>query len=98
MTVCRALLLLLKNPTFAFLCLAGATEATLIAGMSTFGPKFLESQFGLSASEAATWFGGWRPASGEQSEPVRLTPSPLPSQATWWFRQEAAEPSWAATW
>ncbi|XP_074538548.1 solute carrier organic anion transporter family member 4A1 [Halichoeres trimaculatus] len=52
-----SVLLLLKNPTFLFLCLAGATEATLIAGMSTFGPKFLESQFSLSASEAATWFG-----------------------------------------
>ncbi|XP_065142228.1 solute carrier organic anion transporter family member 4A1 [Paramisgurnus dabryanus] len=53
----RSMLFLLKNPTFIFLCLAGATEATLIAGMSTFGPKFLESQFNLSASEAATWFG-----------------------------------------
>uniref|UniRef100_A0A3B5KR34 Solute carrier organic anion transporter family member n=1 Tax=Xiphophorus couchianus TaxID=32473 RepID=A0A3B5KR34_9TELE len=53
----RSVLLLLKNPTFLFLCLAGATEATLIAGMSTFGPKFLESQFSLSASEAATLFG-----------------------------------------
>uniref|UniRef100_A0A3P9JE33 Solute carrier organic anion transporter family member n=1 Tax=Oryzias latipes TaxID=8090 RepID=A0A3P9JE33_ORYLA len=53
----RSVLLLLKNPTFLFLCLAGATEATLIAGVSTFGPKFLESQFSLSASEAATWFG-----------------------------------------
>uniref|UniRef100_K7F9V6 Solute carrier organic anion transporter family member n=1 Tax=Pelodiscus sinensis TaxID=13735 RepID=K7F9V6_PELSI len=53
----RSVLLLLKNPTFIFLCLAGATEATLIAGMSTFGPKFLESQFSLSASEAATLFG-----------------------------------------
>uniref|UniRef100_H3B9X4 Solute carrier organic anion transporter family member 4A1 n=1 Tax=Latimeria chalumnae TaxID=7897 RepID=H3B9X4_LATCH len=52
-----SILLLLKNPTFIFLCLAGATEATLIAGMSTFGPKFLESQFSLSASEAATLFG-----------------------------------------
>ncbi|XP_072489447.1 solute carrier organic anion transporter family member 4A1 [Notamacropus eugenii] len=49
--------LLLRNPTFILLCLAGATEATLIAGMSTFGPKFLESQFSLSASEAATLFG-----------------------------------------
>ncbi|XP_058892492.1 solute carrier organic anion transporter family member 4A1 isoform X3 [Kogia breviceps] len=49
--------LLLKNRTFILLCLAGATEATLIAGMSTFGPKFLESQFSLSASEAATLFG-----------------------------------------
>nr|XP_033770634.1 solute carrier organic anion transporter family member 4A1 [Geotrypetes seraphini] len=53
----RSLLLLLKNRPFIFLCLAGATEATLIAGMSTFGPKFLESQFSLSASEAATLFG-----------------------------------------
>lgn len=49
--------LLLKNPTFILLCLAGATEATLISGMSTFGPKFLESQFSLSTSEAATLFG-----------------------------------------
>ncbi|XP_062041495.1 solute carrier organic anion transporter family member 4A1-like [Lepus europaeus] len=49
--------LLLRNPTFVLLCLAGATEATLITGMSTFGPKFFESQFSLSASEAATLFG-----------------------------------------
>nr|KAF6423831.1 solute carrier organic anion transporter family member 4A1 [Rousettus aegyptiacus] len=49
--------LLLKNPAFVLLCLAGATEATLITGMSTFGPKFLESQFSLSASDAATLFG-----------------------------------------
>ncbi|GAB1287317.1 Solute carrier organic anion transporter family member 4A1 [Apodemus speciosus] len=48
---------LLRNPTFILLCLAGATEATLIAGMSTFGPKFFEAQFSLSASEAATLFG-----------------------------------------
>ncbi|XP_049611579.1 solute carrier organic anion transporter family member 4A1 isoform X2 [Syngnathus scovelli] len=53
----KSVLLLLKNPPFLFLCLAGATEATLIAGMSTFGPKFLEAQFNLSASEASTWFG-----------------------------------------
>ncbi|XP_054618037.1 solute carrier organic anion transporter family member 4A1 [Dunckerocampus dactyliophorus] len=53
----RSVLLLLKNPTFLCLCLAGATEATLISGMSTFGPKFLESQFSISASEAAMWFG-----------------------------------------
>nr|XP_057941603.1 solute carrier organic anion transporter family member 4A1 [Doryrhamphus excisus]XP_057941604.1 solute carrier organic anion transporter family member 4A1 [Doryrhamphus excisus]XP_057941605.1 solute carrier organic anion transporter family member 4A1 [Doryrhamphus excisus] len=53
----RSVLLLLKNPTFLYLCLAGATEATLISGMSTFGPKFLEAQFSISASEAAMWFG-----------------------------------------
>ncbi|XP_056404526.1 solute carrier organic anion transporter family member 4A1 [Hyla sarda] len=53
----KSVLMLLKNPTFIFLCFAGATEATLITGVSTFGPKFLESQFSLSASEAATFFG-----------------------------------------
>ncbi|KAG7257563.1 hypothetical protein CRUP_030451, partial [Coryphaenoides rupestris] len=31
----RSVLMLLKNPPFLFLCLAGATEATLLAGMST---------------------------------------------------------------
>lgn len=56
-SACSSIWLLLRNPTFILLCLAGATEATLIAGMSTFGPKFLEAQFSLSASEAATLFG-----------------------------------------
>ncbi|XP_055964108.1 solute carrier organic anion transporter family member 4A1 [Sorex fumeus] len=49
--------LVLRNPPFLLLCVAGAAETMLIAGMSTFGPKFLESQFSLSASEAATLFG-----------------------------------------
>ncbi|KAG8513312.1 Solute carrier organic anion transporter family member 4A1 [Galemys pyrenaicus] len=48
---------LLKNPPFLLLCLAGATEATLVSSMSTFGPKFLQSQLSLSASQAATLFG-----------------------------------------
>lgn len=62
---CSSTWLLLKNPAFVLLCLAGATEATLITGMSTFGPKFLESQFSLSASDAATLFGEKAPrASG----------------------------------
>uniref|UniRef100_UPI00358F6865 solute carrier organic anion transporter family member 4A1-like n=1 Tax=Myxine glutinosa TaxID=7769 RepID=UPI00358F6865 len=53
----RAAATLLQNRTFVSLCLAGATEATLISSISTFGPKFLESQFNLSASRAATIFG-----------------------------------------
>lgn len=62
---CSSTWLLLKNPAFILLCLAGAAEATLITGMSTFGPKFLESQFSLSASDAATLFGETAPrASG----------------------------------
>ncbi|XP_078665171.1 solute carrier organic anion transporter family member 4A1-like [Branchiostoma floridae x Branchiostoma belcheri] len=53
----RSILYLLKNPTFMFLNLAGATEGTLLTGFSTFGPKFLESQFGLSASSASMLMG-----------------------------------------
>lgn len=53
----RSVLLLLRNPPFLLLCLAGAMDANLIAAISTFGPKFLESQFSLSASWAATVFG-----------------------------------------
>lgn len=73
--------LLLKNPTFILLCLAGATEATLIAGMSTFGPKFLESQFSLSASEAATLFGEKFLKSWESSA-FSLVSSRKPDSAT----------------
>lgn len=96
MTVCRSALLLLKNPAFVFLCLGGATEATLIAGMSTFGPKFLEAQFGLSASRAASWFGGFLTAAQTQRLAWPLTPPP--PQVTWWFRPEGAGPFWGATW
>ena len=44
---------LISNPTFVALSLAGATEGVLLAGFATFMPKFLESQFSVQASSAA---------------------------------------------
>ncbi|XP_019622912.1 PREDICTED: solute carrier organic anion transporter family member 4A1-like [Branchiostoma belcheri] len=48
-----ALKLLLCNPTFMFLCLAGATESFLVGGFSTFGPKYVENQYNRSPGSAA---------------------------------------------
>lgn len=44
---------LLTNPTFIFVSLAGATEGFLMTGLATFLPKMIENQFSLTASEAA---------------------------------------------
>nr|CAB3266358.1 solute carrier organic anion transporter family member 4A1-like [Phallusia mammillata] len=45
------------NKAFLYLSLAAAVLGTLVSGFSTFGPKFIESQFGKSASDAANLFG-----------------------------------------
>ncbi|XP_048449655.1 solute carrier organic anion transporter family member 4C1-like [Rhincodon typus] len=45
--------ILLKNPVFMSLVIAGTTEAMVITGFVTFMPKFIENQFGLTASLAA---------------------------------------------
>ncbi|XP_075991572.1 organic anion transporting polypeptide 26F isoform X2 [Anticarsia gemmatalis] len=64
---------LLRNPTFMFLNLAGASEGMLISGFAAFLPKLIENQFAVNASEAAlllgvitvpaggggTFLGGW---------------------------------------
>ncbi|KAI5632854.1 organic anion transporter polypeptide (OATP) family domain-containing protein [Phthorimaea operculella] len=69
----RAAAALLKNPTFLFLNLAGASEGMLISGFAAFLPKLIENQFAVNASEAAlllgvitvpaggggTFLGGW---------------------------------------
>lgn len=44
-----ALWTLLKNPTFAFLNLAGASEGLIIAGFCAFLPKVIENQFSVTA-------------------------------------------------
>ncbi|XP_077989837.1 solute carrier organic anion transporter family member 4A1-like [Glandiceps talaboti] len=49
--------ILLCNAPFMFLNLAGATEAFIMTGFSTFGPKFVESQFSQTSSWAATLVG-----------------------------------------
>ncbi|PRD30160.1 UNVERIFIED_CONTAM: Slco4a1 [Trichonephila clavipes] len=48
-----SLSLLVTNPTFVFLSLAGASEGILLAGLATFLPKLIESQFSYQASFAA---------------------------------------------
>ncbi|XP_048489286.1 solute carrier organic anion transporter family member 4A1 isoform X1 [Plutella xylostella] len=69
----RAAAALLRNPTFLFLNLAGASEGMLISGFAAFLPKLIENQFAVNASEAAlllgvitvpaggggTFLGGW---------------------------------------
>lgn len=48
---------LICNPTFVLLSLAGATEGVLLTGFATFMPKFLENQFNMTASRAALIMG-----------------------------------------
>lgn len=53
----QAVKVLILNPTFVALSLAGATEGILLAGFATFMPKFLENQFSMPASFAALLVG-----------------------------------------
>ncbi|XP_078571497.1 solute carrier organic anion transporter family member 4C1-like [Branchiostoma floridae x Branchiostoma japonicum] len=48
-----AVLSLAKNPTFIFITLAGISEGLVLNGFATFLPKFVENQFGQTASQAA---------------------------------------------
>lgn len=48
---------LIYNPTFLFLSFAGASEGMLLAGLATFLPKLIESQFMMPASKAAFMVG-----------------------------------------
>ncbi|XP_064480881.1 solute carrier organic anion transporter family member 4A1-like [Ornithodoros turicata] len=52
-----SLAMLILNPTFAFLSLAGATEGMLVSGLATFLPKVIEFQFSIAASYAALIIG-----------------------------------------
>ncbi|XP_038207850.1 solute carrier organic anion transporter family member 4A1 isoform X1 [Zerene cesonia] len=53
----RAAAALLRNPTFMFLNLAGASDGLLISGFAAFLPKLIENQFAVSASQAALLLG-----------------------------------------
>lgn len=53
----EALWTLLKNPTFAFLNLAGASEGLIIAGFCAFLPKVIENQFSVTAVWSAMLMG-----------------------------------------
>ncbi|XP_039271821.2 solute carrier organic anion transporter family member 4C1-like [Styela clava] len=52
-----AIVAMLKNSAFLFTTLAGCSEGFLIAAFTAFLPKFIESQFNLSAGEAALYAG-----------------------------------------
>ena len=54
----EAIFILLTNPTFIFVSLAGASEGFLMQGLATFLPKMIQNQFNLTASEAAMYVGG----------------------------------------
>lgn len=53
----EALFTLLKNPTFFFLNLAGASEGLIIAGFAAFLPKQIENQFSVTAVWSAMLMG-----------------------------------------
>ncbi|KAJ0069900.1 hypothetical protein NL108_016059 [Boleophthalmus pectinirostris] len=60
----RSVLLLCTNPTFMFLCLAGAPVSGQLSALSAFLIKYIQSQFRLSSSDAAMLFGIMIPISG----------------------------------
>ncbi|KAJ8307854.1 hypothetical protein KUTeg_014593, partial [Tegillarca granosa] len=49
----KTALMLLRNSPFLLVTLAGAVEALTVSGFSTFMPKFIQNQFGVTASKAS---------------------------------------------
>ena len=52
-----AIVALMKNGPYMCISLAIAAEALAIGGFSTFIPKFIETQFNITASRAALYTG-----------------------------------------
>lgn len=48
---------LFKNIPFICICLASSSESLAVGGFSTFIPKFIETQFHVTASNAALYTG-----------------------------------------
>lgn len=53
----KALHTLIKNPSYLFLNLAGASEGLIISGFAVFLPKQIENQYSVSAVTAALLMG-----------------------------------------
>ncbi|KAL5014579.1 hypothetical protein ScPMuIL_008849 [Solemya velum] len=53
-----ATMVLLRNAPFICLCLAGASDGIIMSGFSTFMPKFIQNQYGVSAGLASMLAGG----------------------------------------
>ena len=56
----RSIFLLFRNPVFVCTSYANALDYGLIAGLSGFGLKYLESMFGIAPTKAAYYLGKWR--------------------------------------
>ena len=50
---------LLTNPTYVMVTLFVCCDIFIIAGFATFGPKYVENQFSLTAAQAGGLFGEW---------------------------------------
>nr|XP_039273774.1 solute carrier organic anion transporter family member 4A1-like [Styela clava] len=53
----RSLLVILKNPCLMAISFASTVDSGLIVGLATFGPKYIESIYGVTASDAGLYFG-----------------------------------------
>lgn len=53
----KSIFLLLKNPTYVFICLGAATEALIIGGMATFGAKLMQEKFHIDLTRAGLIMG-----------------------------------------
>lgn len=53
----RSAWILAKNPTVMSISVATAVDSGLLIGLATFGPKYIESLYGLTAANAGFYFG-----------------------------------------
>ncbi|XP_070188236.1 solute carrier organic anion transporter family member 4A1-like isoform X2 [Littorina saxatilis] len=53
----RAIIALMKNPTFIFLSLGTCAEGNIVSGIGAFGPKFLQEKFNAPAAFAGLIMG-----------------------------------------
>ena len=55
--IIKKILQLLKNPTYVLLCIGGGLDGVVISGLVFFLPKFIQSQFGGTPSDASILMG-----------------------------------------
>lgn len=59
MHIIRMTIIVLRNPCFVFITLAMTTEGMFLSGTAAFLPKFIQNQYGTTASSAAILAGNW---------------------------------------
>lgn len=91
-TVFRRFLLevkrILTNPAWVFMTAALTTSIIIVSGFASFGPKYVETQFGLSSSVASLAVGAVGKCllpSQSYNSPFLLIPQPSPlAVLVWW--------------